>query len=812
MNKHLPPKPLFLLKVFTLIQLVGVLNCSTITARRRLNDWRAYTSINRNGMFYTLPGVPKFDQNGLWRFHDIFFSAHGNLKQTAIRLVQRSARGLDSHEISTLVGLPTGSSYLSRLRDIPDISREWRNGRWIYLAGEDAARKKQMGERSDSSDQAIGLPSAEEAVDILVCFIRHPKFDPEGLARQLGERKSCITAAMIRNLLEHHGLSKKNVGYRAIRCLTDYISQLISGIRPMNLFPHAPVICFSPTAEHCPVCGGVLHTLKTRCKGLITLAIGFFKAKETILVCPRDGTLLTSEELRRLSPTGCKFGFDVLVNVGQALFVKNRGVKEIVQDLSEKNITISEREVAYLGRKFIIYLSLAHLDSHSHLKAAMQRRGGYILHIDGTCEGGSPILFAGLDELSGVVLESVKMPSEHADTLIPFLTGIRDRYGVPLGLVHDMGRGILAAVAVVFPGVADYICHFHFLRDLGKDLLEKEYNDLRNGLKKHRVRVLLRQKLKAAGQKSEGDTVKLGSLSDGGGSGAPLTKWFPMELCRTLIHWILDYPSQLAGYGFPFDRPHHVLYQRLEIACRLLNGMPKMTEWRAGRPLRGLLRLLETVTGDGKLKRAAKELSKKAEVFDALRQALSIARPEGGQGLNDEGDEPDLKTIEQKVKAFRKRVVEEKQFTGNRAYVKMISQIDKYWTKLFADPLIVKTPDGTKLIQPQRTNNVLEQFFRDLKRGNRQREGTASLSKTLRYILKETPLVKNLGNADYMRIILDGCSTLEERFATIDSKRATEALRKSQENADRVSPKMKKLIRRPDFQQKISNLFANTAN
>jgi len=53
-----------------------------------------------------------------------------------------------------------------------------------------------------------------------------------------------------------------------------------------------------------------------------------------------------------------------------------------------------------------------------------------------------------------------------------------------------------------------------------------------------------------------------------------------------------------------------------------------------------------------------------------------------------------------------------------------------------------------------------------------------------------------------MRILLDGCSTLEQRFATIDSKRATEALQKSQENADRVSPKMKKLTRRPDFQQK----------
>ncbi len=72
--------------------------------------------------------------------------------------------------------------------------------------------------------------------------------------------------------------------------------------------------------------------------------------------------------------------------------------------------------------------------------------------------------------------------------------------------------------------------------------------------------------------------------------------------------------------------------------------------------------------------------------------------------------------------------------------------------------------------------------------------------------------MKNLTNEDYMRIILDECSTLEERFATIDRKRATEALRKSQENADRVSPKMKKLIRRPDFQQKIGNLFAITAN
>jgi hypothetical protein len=141
-----------------------------------------------------------------------------------------------------------------------------------------------------------------------------------------------------------------------------------------NGYPLPDEGCTSKTSPHVlrylPDRLLIKRLLKTRCKGLVTLAIGPFTARETVTVCPRDATVLTSEELRRLSPLGCKFGFDVLVHVGQALFVRNRGVKEIVQDLREQNVAISEREVAYLGRKFIIYLSLAHLDSQERLKAA----------------------------------------------------------------------------------------------------------------------------------------------------------------------------------------------------------------------------------------------------------------------------------------------------------------------------------------------------------------------------------------------------------------------------------------------------------
>jgi len=59
----------------------------------------------------------------------------------------------------------------------------------------------------------------------------------------------------------------------------------------------------------------------------------------------------------------------------------------------------------------------------------------------------------------------------------------------------------------------------------------------------------------------------------------------------------------------------------------------------------------------------------------------------------------------------------------------------KYWDKLFADPKTVDTPNGQITIQPQRTNNILERFFRDLKRSNRKKSGTISLNKTLKSII-----------------------------------------------------------------------------
>lgn len=146
---------------------------------------------------------------------------------------------------------------------------------------------------------------------------------------------------------------------------------------------------------------------------------------------------------------------------------------------------LSPSEIEYLGRKFITFLALAHRRATPRIDQAMRRRGGYILHLDATHEGDGPTLMTGMDGLSRIVLANVKILSEHSDQIAPFLRQLKKDYGDPVACVYDMGRGICKAVALVFPGARDFVCHFHFLRDVGKDLLDQAYGRLRKVLREH---------------------------------------------------------------------------------------------------------------------------------------------------------------------------------------------------------------------------------------------------------------------------------------------------------------------------------------
>lgn len=197
-------------KVITIEQLVELLRSSVITARRRLKRWKTYTSFNNNGRYYTLPDIPDFDRNGIWKYQTILFSRYGNLKQTIIQLVKQSKAGLSAREIADIVELPSNSSFFSTLHNFAGIRRERHHGRYMYFSDTpvlfEQQRKGLILLRSEGESR---LPSDAEAVMILVQLIRHPDMSIEDLSDRLAQEGKKIEPSAIKRFLESHDLVKK---------------------------------------------------------------------------------------------------------------------------------------------------------------------------------------------------------------------------------------------------------------------------------------------------------------------------------------------------------------------------------------------------------------------------------------------------------------------------------------------------------------------------------------------------------------------------------------------------------------------------
>ena len=212
------------------------------------------------------------------------------------------------------------------------------------------------------------------------------------------------------------------------------------------------------------------------------------------------------------------------------------------------------------------------------------------------------------------------------------------------------------------------------------------------------------------------------------------------------------------------------------------------------------------------MKRTAATMQEKVDVFGRLRAAMRITLSENKRGLNDDGELCNMKTIEKEVTKLMRQLSRDKKYMKDKAYQKMIGQINKYWEKLFCDPIVVETKAGKIIIQPQRTNNILEQFFRTLMRTYRKKNGFQAMEKALKAMLKDTPLVMNLKNKDFMDILLSGKKNLAQRFADVNVEIVRQQMKKSTGNEHPVSTKLKQIISAPAFPESLMFLIGKKAS
>ncbi len=199
-------------KVLSKEELLKVTGCSTMTAWRLLSQHGYYTSYNDNARHYTIAGIPKFDERGLWIYRKARFSKWGALTKTIIGLVQESHAGLTAEQLQQVLKLKNVKPHLTRLIENESLTREKMEGRFVYFSLPPAATKKQQKQRTKEIEQARSiqaLPPLEQIVALLVEIIRRPQNTPRQWIRRLARQGVCIKTDDVQAVLDHYHVDPK---------------------------------------------------------------------------------------------------------------------------------------------------------------------------------------------------------------------------------------------------------------------------------------------------------------------------------------------------------------------------------------------------------------------------------------------------------------------------------------------------------------------------------------------------------------------------------------------------------------------------
>lgn len=555
----------------------------------------------------------------------------------------------------------------------------------------------------------------------------------------------------------------------------------------MDGLSSVPRFTFSWSGGTCPRCGRQLLLRLTRERRVTSLAYGKLVAVERQGYCRFHPELppARSREVARLVPPASNIAYDVLVRVGLARFVECRQLEEIRTELlRHHSVDLPVRTIGYLALRFVAYFQVVHEQSVRLLRRDIHERGGYILHIDGTCEEGSRVLLVCFDSLSGQVLESRKVSSENRIEVQRVLLDVRHDWGVPLAVVHDLRQSLILAAGAVFRGVPQFICHYHLAADVGKDLLGRHVDRLRSLFRRTRVRPqlgVLCRSLRAFAVADNGGEHVLNAILAARSNRELREQVSPeavLGILHALISWILAFSRSGEGYGFPFDLPYLALYERIVDAHQVLNRISATWPEQACETrskFRRCQALLETVVKSGdseEFSRVVAETRRDLCIFERFRAALHIC-PKGGKNRRNDGGAPSTLSSKRHrsiLQQFRISLLREarRRKTTERAATIVVTHLDKYWRFLFGHTLR-KRP--TPIVVP-RTNNVEERLFRAIKRQCRRLHGRGHLSRDVDAMVPGTALLLNLRNSSYCDTVYGGSDpqNIVVRFSEVDHR------------------------------------------
>lgn len=563
----------------------------------------------------------------------------------------------------------------------------------------------------------------------------------------------------------------------------------------------AGVVLAVETADGpCPQCSGPTGVQKTVRHRVVTLEHGAFVARETVRACTGRCThpsgrlvIRRSEELARQVASGVVYGYDLEVHVGLERFLNHRQREEIRGDLQEKHgISLSSGQVSILAERFLRHLEELHATRAPAIREVLAQDGGYPLHIDATGEDGRGTLFIAYAGWREWVLGAWKLTTERADKILPCLRVVVARFGAPCAIMRDLGRAVTQAAAdlaneIDGPDIPILACHLHFVRDIGKDLLDPSYDQMRKLLRRFGVKAGLRALARDLGRRLG---ERLASLRDDVGA------WVEdvsdhrlpsgpagLAAVRSLAQWALDYTTDGQNRGYPFDRPYLDLYRRCFAVRRAVDAFLRKPpdDLSVQRALQRLACILDPTVNETDFASAAATLTDRGSLVDELREALRLipATPAGKTRPQEEADE--LKDIEKSLNELASSLRERRPERGPAQRVRqaidiILDHLDRHGQSLWGHVIQLpeSTPGGVRVVE--RTNNLLEGYFHRIKHNERRRSGRKNLAHDFECLPAAAALAPNLNSPDYVRLLCGSLEGLPAAFAALDGARRADRL------------------------------------
>lgn len=507
-----------------------------------------------------------------------------------------------------------------------------------------------------------------------------------------------------------------------------------------------------------------------------------------------NGDRIAPGELKLCVAPGMTFAYDTIVFVTLLRYVHLMQREEIQAEILKNHyFKISTGSISELSFMGLAYLERCHFARAKKL-AELYGKGCFIIHLDGTNEGGMYTHFVVREGIRGNVLYAEKIVSENENDIKQVLRKVKKYFGFPDAVISDMSFPIANAVKAVFKDVPHRLCHYHFLKAVGTSLLEDKNHPQKISLKSMKKMLICNRKELVDKLKSCRNEKH---LENG-------------KLLLSLIDYINDYSKDLSGEGFPFDLPVLAFYNRCETAFNMMEKIFSGTKKDIPRNFSSIIMFVRNRLQEYFSYSHINQLENLNNLFSELRDILHPQNKKEKTPLNWGMINSDIKPVDiQKklddlyVRAARKAKGTETKYLLN-AWKIISNRLKKYKDKL--NPIIEF--NGGEFILP-RTNNLCETGFRDCKRKARRTTGQRHLSNHMDNLPPQYFYTVNLSDQEYIKAVF-GDGEICDSFHEIDKDSVRTDVEKMK--IQRASPKAidYKLIRSEDYLEMLANHFTGT--